>query len=317
MEKHFSQTKQSIFNLEKIRAAYEQTEQYEAYDKAKQLHKKYNIKETEILLEEAAQLLLKTQEAQIFLQTVEHHETNLDTSHIFSDNTLAKHIAMTETQEYLQYQEAKAMHEQYNTADTLEILNICKIDLQNTKEGQEFLYATEQESPEIKFNSEAEFIEKMTNNNDRTRIIIIKASENQNSSHPFDFSGQSEEEIEARIKHAQDLKKRSKLAWKAVKNTLEFQRYLVADAQYKKDNSLRNFVERKLSKRLLENTQEALEHCKARADVRLLSAMHKGYIPPIIVEQNYPSCQINYIGQEKMMHKLNLKDLHIRTKNHF
>src|SRR5437870_7731245 len=68
----------------------------------------------------------------------------------FSDYALQKHQAMQNSAEFMQYEKAKQAHQIYNTPDTAYMVELCKKELRNTKECQEWLGAVEQEKQVIK-----------------------------------------------------------------------------------------------------------------------------------------------------------------------
>lgn len=119
-----------------------QTVQFQAYQEAQRLHEKYNTPETLNLMQEALELLLKTKESQSLLQITGQSNS----AETFSDNVIIKHSLMEQTPEHKQYEEAKLTHSQHNTADTLYMVNLCRTELRNTKECQDWLNATHQES---------------------------------------------------------------------------------------------------------------------------------------------------------------------------
>ena len=285
------QTKKTSYNT------LPQTSEFKNYEIAKKLHETYNTSETLTLVEDAAIILLEVPETKEILKEIE--KRNIPTSHsdeMYSDNVINKHHIMEQTTEWIQYEEAKEYHKIYGTPITRKMVDVCLAELHKTKECQEWLYAMDQEKHVME---------------------NIMKSERWNKTHQktiYNFSDASEEEIDAKIKFAQETKKRRKDAFDKVQNTPQFQHYLITEAQYKKDKSPMNLLRFKQSKYLLNVMPESLEYGKAIADERLLLAIHRGYIGPIVVEQNYPSCWVDYVEQEKMMHKLDLDVLHIRQK---
>jgi hypothetical protein len=323
------------------------TQQFDNYRRAQKLHKTHNTKETFELLDEAENQLIKTEEAQLILKQrrmektpawiqykaaeINHKKHNtadtlcilkfceselhntreyqewsklqtkkqtIGSKEVYSDNVINKHRMMEQTPEYMQYEQAKEYQKTYNTPDAQDLVDACRTELYTTKECQEWLHAIDQEKH-------------VTNN-------ILKSERRHNTQQKtYNFSGISEAEINAKIIYAEKIKKRSIDAFNAVQNTLEFQHYLEANAQYEKDKSLLhpmnlkqsiNLINLKESKRSLEKTQEVLEYCKIQAEARLLLAMERGCVP-IIIEENYSPClaAVGYIEQEKMMRKLEEK----------
>jgi len=222
-----------------------------------------------------------------FLHAMENLQSTRDPQ--TSPDILIKYRAMAETPEYIQYRAAEITHKKYNTADTLYILDLCKTELRNTKEYQAWMLSI-----------------KNTRNKKSTRL---------HQQTTYHFTDATKEEIDAKIKFAQETKKRREDAFDVVKRTPQFQHYLATQAQYEKDKSPMNLLRLKQCKYLLDTLPESIEFCKARADERLLLAIHRGYVGPIVVEQNYPSCWVDYVEQEKMMHKLDLDVFHIQQKN--
>jgi hypothetical protein len=281
-------------------------DEYTQYRAAEVAHKKYNTADTSYMFDLCKSELNNTKEYQEWLLSIkdvrDEKPIKLQTKKItpssdemYSDNVVNKHLIMEQTPEYMQYEEAKQYHKIYNTSDTQAMVDACKVELYNTKACQEWLHAMDQENHVIDNIMKSE----RWNNMQQTT---------------YNFSEASEAEKKAKNKFAEELKKRSVDALNAVQNTLEFQRCLEANAQYEKDKSSLNLLKLKQCKRALETIPETLEYCKAQADKRLLRAIKFGYVGPIIVEQNYPSCLVDYIEQEKTMRKLDLDVLRIRTK---
>ncbi len=122
-----------------------QTPQYQAYAQATKLHEKHNTLETKGLLEEALGLLIETPESKLLLQLKEQQKAEANNAQEYSDHVLTKNLAMEQTPEYKQYQEAKLAYEQNPNEDTKYMVDLCKAELRSTREGQEWLHATDQE----------------------------------------------------------------------------------------------------------------------------------------------------------------------------
>ena len=148
MEVPRSDTEKALWDIEEKHSAFSQTQEFKNYEAAKKLHEKYNTPETFALMEQAASYVLETEESKAFLETVEKKQTEAHATQTFSDYVLEKHIAMSKTPEFIQYEKAKIAHQECNTADTLHIVNLCKSELHNTQECQDWLRTTELELAE-------------------------------------------------------------------------------------------------------------------------------------------------------------------------
>jgi hypothetical protein len=298
-----NQTPSDIFFI-KYRAMAE-TPEYLQYRVAEINHREDNTDDSLYMLNFCKSELNNTREYKEWLLSIQdvrnENPTKLQvktishSNEMYSDNVINKHHVMEQTPEWIQYQEAKQYHKMHNTSDTQNIVDASLAELHNTKECQEWLHAMDQEQHVMENIMKSEH----WNNTQQT---------------PYNFASTSEKEINSKIKFAQETKKRREDTFDAIKRTPQFQYYLFVEAQYEKNKSPINLLKLKQCKHLLNTMPESLEYCKAKADERLLLAIHRGYVGPIIVEQNYPSCWVNYIEQEKMMHKLNLDVLPIHTK---
>jgi hypothetical protein len=272
MEAPCSSTEKSLLDMEKLHDAFVQTPQYQLHERAKKLYEKHKTEETRLLMEETAGQLLETKESQLFMHMVEQKETEIKAAPIFSDNVITKHLAMTKTHEYIQYQEAKATHEQCNTADTLYIVNMCKIELNNTKECQEYLSATEQEMHVVtniaKANNwpHAQKAPYSSSELDNQKMVVLKFKENKDA------------------------------AWRAVTKTKEHQLFKQAKIDHEKNNTISSAIEFKRCKQAAKATNAYFNYCKASEEKRQLR----------VIESNHEQCLYDYPYIEKMIKKRNL-----------
>lgn len=291
MEDSCSPAERSFLRMEEKYGDFLQTPQFQKYEQAKKLHEKHNTQETSALLEEAAGQLLETKESQLFIQTVAQKRT--ETKNIVN-NAITKNLAVIKTPAYIQYQAAKASHEQYNTADTLYILNICKNDLFNTKEWKEFKPSTEQEMHVI------ENFAKSQN--------YLHAQKATCRSALFQYHWNMGE-----LKFAKKVQDNKDAAWFAVTKTKEYQLFKQAGMDHKKYNTPSSLTELKQCRHAAKATNAYFNFCKASEEKRQVHAKIKGYIEPITVIEFrhdhylHDRCLYDYVYNEKMIKKLNLR----------
>ncbi len=292
MEDSCSPAERSFLNMEEKYGDFLQTPQFQNYEKAKKLHEQFNTQETSASLEEAAGKLLETKESQLFIQTVKQQKTEIND---VVGNVITKNLAVIKTPEYIQYQAAKAAHEQYNTADTLYIVNICKDELFNTKEWQEFKPSTAQEMH-----------------------VVENIAKSQNCFHAQKATCSSSALYNwkmGELKFAQKVQENKEAAWLAVTKTKAYQLYQQADIDHKKYNTPSSLAELKRYKYAAKATNAYFNFCKASEERRQFLARVKGYIAPItVIELGLDQCLFDYIYNEKMMKKLNLQIIPIPSK---
>jgi hypothetical protein len=196
----------------------------ENYNKAEQLHATYNTPETETIMQEGLQLVLDAEKLHM----------NDNSSQIYSNDALIKHRAMEQTPEHQQYEQAKLAYEQNPNEDTEYMLNLCKAELRNTKECQEFLAATEQE-------------QHITDN--------ITNSKKWEAEQPLSFQS-----LETLLNKRHD-------AWTAVKNTQEYQSFQKAKLAHEKYNNDNNLFLLNEHQRHAKETQTYKEYYKIEQEL--------------------------------------------------